>query len=204
MADVDFVGWYAGKDFTTDWASQSFPVLAEILAARRHDALLVLEIGSWEGRSAILFLNYLPHCHITCIDTFSGSVELHMNPEWARAVLECERRFDANTAEFGGRVEKVKASSSHALAGLAIARRRFDLAYIDGSHHSADVYADCALSWPLLNDNAIVVFDDYEWAMMTTETERPKLGIDSFLATRSGQYTELYRGYQLIVAKRPS
>jgi hypothetical protein len=65
MPDIDVEGWYAGKDFTTDWTTAYFRGWADLLAARRHESLRVLEIGSWEGRSAILFLNYLPHCHIT-------------------------------------------------------------------------------------------------------------------------------------------
>jgi predicted O-methyltransferase YrrM len=202
MAEFDLSSWYAGKDFTTDWTSQSFPVWAELLASRRDDALRVLEIGSWEGRSAILFLRYLAHCHITCVDTFAGSVEHSLDPDWARAALECERRFDANLAEFGERVEKIKATSSQALARLGIARRRFDLVYIDGSHHSENVYADTVMCWPLLNEDAIIIFDDYEWTLMPTAEERPKLAIDAFLAEHVGEYSELYRGYQLIVRKR--
>jgi hypothetical protein len=92
--------------------------------------------------------------------------------------------------------------TAHALGRFAIERRRFDVAYIDGSHHSADAYTDSALTWPLMNDNAAVIFDDYDWPMMDTPEQRPKLGIDTFLATVPGQYAELHRGYQLIVAKR--
>ena len=142
MADVDLGAWYAGKDFTTDWTSQSFPVWSELLAARRGDAVRILEIGSWEGRSALLFLNYLPHSRITCVDTFAGSVEHHAVMGLAHAASACEQRFDRNTVEFRDRVEKIKALSSHALGRFAIERRRFDIVYLDGSHHSADVYAD--------------------------------------------------------------
>jgi hypothetical protein len=137
------------------------------------------------------------------VDTFAGSVEHQAVPEWRSSVAGLESRFDRNTAAFGNRVEKVKATSAHALGRFAIERRRFDVAYIDGSHHSADVYADAVLTWPLLNDNAVVIFDDYDWPMMETPEERPKLGVDTFLGTVLGQYIELHRGYQLIVAKRP-
>ena len=34
------------------------------------------------------------------------------------------------------------------------------------------------------------------------ERERPKLGIDAFLAAVSGHYRELHRGYQIAIAKR--
>jgi predicted O-methyltransferase YrrM len=70
---------------------------------------------------------------------------------------------------------------------LGIAQRRYDLVYVDGSHHSADVYTDATLAWPLLNDEGILIFDDYEWTLMPEENSRPKLGIDAFLSAHVGQ-----------------
>ena len=202
MAEIDITSWYIGKDFTTDWTSHNFPIWSEVLASRRAAPLRILEIGSWEGRSAVVFLNYLSQSDITCVDTFVGSADHAFNPEWAKSVADCERRFDANLAEFGSRVKKVKDDSSRALVRFALEQRRFDLAYIDGSHLSVDVYLDCALVWPLLTGGAIAIIDDYAWDLAPTEEERPKLGIDTFLATQVGNYIELHRGYQLIIRKQ--
>jgi hypothetical protein len=47
-----------------------------------------------------------------------------------------------------------------------------------------------------------MIFDDYEWELMGHEHERTRLGIDAFLAAFSGQYRELHRAYQLVIAKR--
>lgn len=99
------------------------------------------------------------------------------------------------------RVEKIKGTSTSVLPELGVARRRFDLAYIDGSHLAADVYRDATLTWPMMQPGGILIFDDYEWDMAGEERERPKLGIDAFLATLGGQYQELYRGYQIAIAK---
>src|ERR1700687_2371395 len=110
--DTDFSEWFASKSFSTDWTSRFFPVWASLLAPRRNEALEVLEIGSWEGRSAIFFLRYLRECRITCIDTFSGSVEHPLVPKWANALPFIEGCFDSNLAEFSGRVEKIKSTSS--------------------------------------------------------------------------------------------
>ena len=84
---------------------------------------------------------------------------------------------------------------------LGIAGRRFDLAYVDGSHMAADD-SDAVLTWSIMDAGGIVIFDDYEWDMMREERERPRLGIDAFLAAVAGQYQELYRAYQIIIAKR--
>ena len=87
----------------------------------RQAPVRVLEIGSWEGRSALFFLNYFPAGHLVCVDTFGGSVEHHLNPYFAALVPETERKFDANTAAFAGRFEKRKGPSS---AGAAATRHR--------------------------------------------------------------------------------
>jgi predicted O-methyltransferase YrrM len=201
MTNTDFSEWFAGKRLSTDWTSPYFPLWAALLAPRRDEALDVLEIGSWEGRSAIFFLRYLGGCRMTCIDTFCGSPEHSLRPKWAAALPHIEEHFDANLAEFGSRVEKIKSASSQALARLATEHRRFDLVYIDGSHHSADVRADATLSWPLVRDRGIVIFDDYQWSLVPDEVDRPQLGVDAFLSTHAGQYRERHRGYQLIVEK---
>ncbi|TGQ66724.1 hypothetical protein EN829_018920 [Mesorhizobium sp. M00.F.Ca.ET.186.01.1.1] len=197
----DFSAWFADKSLSTDWTSRFFSLWASLLQSRRGEALDVLEIGSWEGRSAIFFLNYLGKCRLTCIDTFSGSPEHALRNKWSDQLAHMEQRFDSNLAEFGERVEKIKSPSSRALAHLITSERRFDLVYVDGSHHSADVQLDAVLSWPMVRDGGIVIFDDYEWTFFANEVDRPKLGIDSFLSVHAGQYRELYRGEQVIIQK---
>lgn len=85
-------------------------------------------------------------------------------------------------------MEKIKATSCVGLAHLAMDFRRFDFIYVDGSHHSADVYIDDGASWPMLVSGGVMIFDDYEWSMMQTEAERPKLGVD-------------HRRYQIIIER---
>jgi predicted O-methyltransferase YrrM len=196
-----FSAWFAGKTFSTDWTSRFLSVWASLLALRRDQALEVLEIGSWEGRSAIFFLRYLPNCRLTCIDTFRGSPEHLLRAKWRVELPYVEQRFDRNLAEFGGRVQKIKDISSQALARLRAEGRSFDVAYIDGSHHSADVLADAVSCWPMIRAGGIVIFDDYEWVFFSNEIDHPKAGVDAFLSEHPGQYRELHREYQVIVEK---
>jgi predicted O-methyltransferase YrrM len=162
----------------------------------------VLEIGSWEGRSALFFLNFFPRAKLTCIDTFEGGKEHQVGDDPARTLREVEQRFDANTADFASRIEKIKARSSDALIGLGMDGRRFDLAYIDGSHVSADVYSDAALTWPLIARGGLVIFDDYQWAEMPDPMDNPKPGIDAFLKAIDGQHRRVLDDYQVAIAKR--
>ncbi|MBN8938638.1 MAG: class I SAM-dependent methyltransferase [Rhizobiales bacterium] len=198
---MEFSAWFSGKSFSTDWTSRFFHTWASLLEARRAEPLEVLEIGSWEGRSAIFFLQYFRNGRLTCIDTFLGSTEHLLRDKWRVELPHVEQRFDSNLAEFGGRVQKIKDTSSRALARLGAEGRRFDLAYIDGSHRSADVLADATSCWPMMNPGGIVIFDDYEWTFFADEADRPKPGVDAFLLRQAGQYRELHRDYQLIIEK---
>jgi len=198
---MTYMDWYAGKTFSTDWTTRHLDIWETLLAPRRDAVLDVLEIGSWEGRSAIFFLNALPNCRLTCIDTFEGSREHRLKERWSSQLPHIEARFDANLAEFDGRYAKIKQPSLTALAGLVAAGRRFDVALIDGSHHSADVLSDAVLTWPLVRQGGLVIFDDYDWNQDLPEIEKPKLAVDTFLATHPGEYVERHRGYQLIVEK---
>jgi predicted O-methyltransferase YrrM len=201
LTKAEITTWEAGKTFTTDWAAAHFFEWAGLLHPLRQKALRILEIGSWEGRSALFFLNFFPRSRIVCIDTFGGNVEHHLSPYFAELAPKAEGQFDRNLAGLMDRVEKIKGASANVLPELGIAARRFDLAYIDGSHMAADVYSDAILTWPLMEPGGIVIFDDYGWDMMTEERERPKAGIDAFLATIDGCYRELHRDYQIVIAK---
>jgi predicted O-methyltransferase YrrM len=201
VSDEDLASWNAGRTFRCDWTTNRTPVLSNVVARWRDKPARVLEIGAWEGRSSVFFLSFLPHSRIVCIDTFGGNVEHAQDDYFAALVPDIEARFDANLASFGDRVEKFKGPSARVLPELALAGRRFDVAYVDGSHFAKDVYADAALTWPLMAPGGVMIFDDYEWDLMDNEFERPKLGVDAFLAACEGRYRVVHRAYQLAIEK---
>ncbi len=203
QSQESFEAYFAGAELTTDWTSRNYALWADLLAPRRHEPLRLLEVGSWEGRSALFFLNYLPNASIVCIDTFAGSVEHRSWPLWRRwrQLNRIEQRFDRNLAPFTSRTQKLKADSGAALAQLGLAGSRFDFVYIDGSHLAIDVYRDAVLSWPLLRDGGVLIFDDYQ-RKLGPEQDRPAVGIDAFLEAVKGDYAELFRSHQVAVRKR--
>jgi len=79
-----------------------------------------------------------------------------------------------------------------------------DYIYIDGSHLAIDVMQDAVLSWYLLKENGIMIFDDYGWGAHTTdEKQKPKLAIDAFLNAYQGHYQLLSGGWQVFIKKLP-
>jgi len=195
--------YFVGKRLTTDWTSRNYRLWADILASRRQEPLRILEIGSWEGRSALFFLNYLPEAKIVCVDTFAGAVEHRSWPIWQRIrqLNGIEKRFDYNLAPLARRMEKRKEKSLVALGKLGIEGRRFDLVYVDGSHLAIDVYRDGTLAWPLVDPGGIVIFDDYR-RMRGPEKDWPGVGIDAFLEAIKDSHERLFAGHQMIIRKQ--
>jgi predicted O-methyltransferase YrrM len=114
-----------------------------------------------------------------------------------------EQRFDANLAEFGSRVTKIKASSADALPDLLVAGHRYDIIYVDGDHRASAALRDLLLAWPLLNRGGIMIIDDYEFDALADAIDRPKLGVDQFTSQLDpAQYSLLHKGYQLILSRR--
>lgn len=180
-------------EFTTDWFSQRIPSWKHVLGKFRDKPISVLEIGSFEGRSATFLLEYLPQCRITCIDPFFAQRQFTSG---------YEARFDANIAPFGDRVRKIKSRSVPALDALANAGERFDVIYVDGSHERQDVLCDSIMVWPLLNTGGILIWDDWKWKRDELPPEqRPEQAIDLFCYAFAGCFKLLHREYQVIVEK---
>lgn len=194
--------WFRGKQLSADWASEHFTMWRRVLSPLRNNSLRILEVGSWEGRSALFFLNFFPHATITCIDTFEGGHHEHMALAGKLPVIE--ERFDHNLAPFGSRTEKLKCLSQEGLRWLGEQQRRYDLAYIDGSHVPDDVAADTVGVWPLIEPGGVIIWDDYQLGVVHGNLpldQRPQSAIDAFLSAHDGSYRMLARGYQLIIEK---
>ena len=164
----------------------------------QHKPRNLLEIGSFEGRSACYIIEKCAAtidggASLTCVDTWEGSVEHQSGGPVASVMSEVERRFDHNTRialyKASNRVtlRKVKQSSHDAMATMIAAGQlqSFDLIYIDGSHEAPDVLADAVLAFPLLRQGGIMIFDDYLWSMHRPGTQdvllMPKPAIDAFM-----------------------
>lgn len=193
LQNTPWNNWFEGKDFTEDWSSASFPLWAKVASPLKEKSSKILEIGSFEGRSAIFWLEFLPGCSLTCIDHFADT-------KW-RVGSEIESRFDKNLSPYAARFTKVKAPSAVALSSLVTEGAKFDLIYIDGSHYRDNVLIDALLSWKLIDVGGLIIFDDYLLDLDRSASERPKDAIDYFLQSHTGEFRELVRGYQIAIER---
>lgn len=168
-------------NFTEDWFSSNIPLWTELfqpmtIVKKQPASLCVLEVGSFEGRSACwLIENVLKHvtdeARLVCIDTFAGSVEFDSKLRQQHSLRE---RFFANVIVAASRsfpstasnrlvVEVVQQESRLALAELLTKASSplFDLVYIDGDHRQLGVLTDLCLAWPLVKQHGLIGCDDY-------------------------------------------
>lgn len=199
---VRYRPWFWRGDFTSDWVWKNYSIWRRVLAPLRDRPVKILEIGSFEGRSAVFFLKYLPKATIVCIDTFAGTPEEgDVYKILGNQMPDAEARFNRNIAPFASRVEKIKNRSAPVLPRLIAEGRRFDLAYVDGGHRYEDVMEDSTGVWQMLEPGGTLIWDDYEWAPEFAPEDRPKLAIDDFLRARAGEYQLLFKGYQVIIRR---
>ena len=183
-------------DFTTDWFSANIPVWEKAMSPIKGRAnLRYLEIGLYEGRSAIWMLENVltdPSSQVTGIDPFIGPYK---------------KRFDSNLERsgFSSKVQVIPAYSQLALRELPA--EHFDVIYIDGSHAKEDVLEDAVLSWRLLKNGGLMIFDDYQWlgcgsgCSTDSPTDFPKASIDRFVECFDRRFEVVHNAYQLILRK---
>lgn len=188
--------WHAERyAFTSDYFSANIPVWEKALREfKGRSGIRYLEIGVFEGGSLFWMLENIlthPSAKATGIDTFYTE--------------DYTSRFYANLKASGlsGKVKVLKGRSQAELRNLPF--NSFDIIYVDGSHTADDVLADAVLSWPLLKDKGMIIFDDYLLYPGFSAEHTPKLAIDAFMAAYRNHITEtVYSGYQIILRKKES
>ena len=199
--EAPWTSWFTGKDFTSDLTSGHFSRWHQLFQSRRDEPMRILEVGSWEGRSAVFFAEYFPHGSVTCIDTFAGGPVAHYGA-MVDEIASVEARFDENVRPYGSRVRKLKTTSILGLGALQAEGQNFDLIYLDGDHRRDNVLAESLIAWPMLADQGFLIWDDYKAGRGLPIEERVRQAADLFLWLRAGEFDELARGAQLIIRKR--
>lgn len=195
-------------EYTQDWFNWAPPLLFAIKEGlTEHKA--VLEIGSFEGRSTVWFIeNFLDDGGtIHCVDTWEGGAE-HVNGEMEGSKGRFDRNMDRATRKRPSvAVEELHMTSDGALAAMlfgeiGLGRGSYDLVYVDGSHLARDVLTDACMAWPLLKTGGFMVFDDYLWGDAGNLLDRPKLAVDAFSSIFAKELDIVYIGYQYAVQKK--
>ncbi|CAG8662636.1 1183_t:CDS:1 [Cetraspora pellucida] len=184
--------------FTYDWFECFIPNWESSLSHLKSKKINVLEIGAFEGRSAIWILEELfknPESKLISVDPFEDTF---------LDVKNYEATFHENIKMTGKekQVEVMKSISLDALIKLNYeAKIKFDFILIDGSHVANDVLTDAVLAWNLLKEGGIIIFDDYELDRYEEDYNNARIAIDSFLKCYEPQIEVIHKGFQVIIKK---
>ncbi|KAG1730864.1 methyltransferase domain-containing protein [Suillus paluster] len=190
---------------TQSWFAINIPYWKSLFPLVASGEPRVLEIGSWEGRSAVFLLTTLcaQRGEIVCID--------HVDLMHTHEGRERHRKLTQNLARTGRPFRMLPQFSVPALYALLKeemlkdAGAGFDWIYVDGSHRADDTLLDAELAWRLAREGCIFIFDDYNWPEQPVESiEHPRRGIDAFLALHAGEYERLSENpeqYQVVLKK---
>ena len=75
------------------------------------------------------------------------------------------------------RDKRIIFNKTDAISYLKKNKKKFDLIYIDGSHHYLDVKEDLINSINVINNNGIIILDDFIWDYYEKVEENPIGGI---------------------------
>lgn len=161
----------------------------KLLGAFRDRPSRFLEIGSFEGASAVWMLrNVLTHpaARLTCVDNDK---------------LGCGKRLESNLAASGLAAKAtIHWIDSHDVR-KHVPDDHFDFVYVDGSHAAANVLFDVVNAFLICRPGGIIGCDDYLFEL-PEDGSVPKPAIDAFLRLLGDRVEVIHSGYQLWFRKR--
>jgi len=189
--------------FTVDWFSANIHCWTHYLKEfKGKPNLRFLEIGSYQGRSTVWLLENIltdDSSIITCIDTFEGSAEHNECNECKKDLKNLFDIFSHNISAFSNKVNIIRDKSQVALKRIT---EEYDFIYVDGDHKASAVIEDAILSFHLLKNGGMMIFDEYEWSCSKTLIDDPKPAIDAFMLIYADKIKVLLvNPHQVIIQK---
>ena len=168
-----------------------FPGTREMLARCVPSAVrLIVELGSWTGRSTRHLATLAPQATIIAIDHWQGSPEHQADPELARVLPRLYETFLSECWTYRERIVPLKTDSRDGLHRVAEAGLRPDLVYIDADHAFEAVLADVQSSVELF-PSAIIVGDDWDW-------DGVRAAVETVVAARGFKVETYGTGWRII------
>ena len=206
-------------NFTQNWFTNND--LVQFLPLQTQEEIHILEIGSFEGKSSVWFIENLlnnKNSTISCIDPWvtydqkNDSLNSY-NKDISKKDLsnltdgyifsdEYETFVkNINETERSPQVNIMKGFSDVLLPNLISNKKQYDIIFIDGNHTAPYVLSDAIMSWKLLKVNGIMIFDDYLWELNKPETLRPKMAVDNFISNYADYLEVIWTGYRMAIKK---
>jgi len=189
------------KKITYDYFSRNTFDWYVVLDKFKNEKFKYLEIGSFEGNSALFVMKYFKNSNLVCVDQWKQLYEIDGKREGYEhlPIDSVEKNFDENLKNYTSRFIKMKTSSD-----LFFNKNNamFDIIFVDGSHYAKDVWNDCLNSWAILKKNGILILDDYFWKGYDDLKDNPAFAINKFLKKIRKEYKVIkFSKFQLFLKK---
>jgi predicted O-methyltransferase YrrM len=195
--------------------------LVQFLPLQTQEEIHILEIGSFEGKSSVWFIENLlnnQNSSISCIDPWvtydqkNDSLNSYHKDISKKDLSDLSEgyifsdeyeTFVKNIAETdkSSQVNIMKGFSDVLLPNLISTKKQYDIIFIDGNHTAPYVLSDAIMSWKLLKVNGIMIFDDYLWELEKPETLRPKMAVDNFISNYADYLEVVWSDYRMAIKK---
>lgn len=166
--------------FSNDWFSHNIHNFKAYLKDFKNPR--ILEIGSFEGMSALWMLDNLKPSKLVLVEPGTA--------------LGNNRQLKDNLSGFDYTI--IEKPNNEAWKDYIF--DEFDFVYIDGDHSSKNCYFDMIIGWTVLANNGIMAIDDYSWPIKADDGTSPKQAVDLFLNRKDVK--PLHIGYQAWIQKQ--
>jgi len=144
--------------FIDGWLNPPVVSLLFRLSKRLPSRPVIVEIGSWKGKSTVLLQLSRPDATVFAIDPFTGSHE--HEEEFGEVDTYEDFLKNINAHCDASKVSVIRKKSVEAIHEVPEA---IDMLWIDGSHDYKDVKSDFELYFPKLKEGAWIAMHDYKW-----------------------------------------
>ena len=138
---------------------------------------VILELGSWLGKSTQWLAEQSPNATIIAVDHWQGSAEHLEKPEWRALLPTLYETFIKNCWEFRDRIIPLRMNT---ISGMGFVNQfgvNPELIFIDAGHDYASAYGDVSNALRLF-PSAAICGDDFYWeGVNKAVTEHVKHGI---------------------------
>lgn len=177
-----------------DWFGGKILVWEKIIKELNDQKIDYLEIGSFEGRSAV-FVSELKNINsIMCVDTFEGGDE-HSSVDFKEVFNNLKNNLkktpNQNYKIFKGKSNNFFVKNS----------KKFNLIYIDGSHFYEDVKLDFENSLNYLKKGGVLICDDFLWFFYKDILNNPLRAILECYEKNKNNLEIIFVNYQIIFKK---
>lgn len=205
--------------YTQNWFTDHD--LVQFLPLQTQEEIHILEIGSFEGKSSVWFIENLlnnQNSSISCIDPWATYDQKNdslnsyhkdiskkdLNDLTDGYIFSDEYETfvkNINETNRSPQVHIMKGFSDVLLPNLISNKKQYDIIFIDGNHTAPYVLSDAIMSWKLLKVNGIMIFDDYLWELNKPETLRPKMAVDNFISNYADYLEVIWTDYRMAIKK---